>query len=74
MRWEIIDTAPKAGDVRFKTKFAWLPTTVLSKITMTDHKIWLELYLEEQYYAKTLNEDGFHWDYYWRTVAKTIHV
>jgi len=33
MKWEINDNAPNLGDVRFKTKFAWLPTRVLSKIT-----------------------------------------
>jgi hypothetical protein len=73
MRWEIIDNSPKIGDVRYKTKFAWLPTIVLSKITNTDHKIWLELYVEEQIY--TTKRNG--WDglvYWWKTVAKTIHV
>lgn len=73
MRWEIIDTAPKAGDVRFKTKFAWLPTTVLSKITMTDHKIWLELYLEEQQYVREY-QNGWEKFIGWKTVAKTIHT
>jgi len=74
MRWEIIDNSPKAGDVRFKTKFAWLPTIVLSKITMTDHRIWLELYIEEQVYRF----DNIYHEYvpggYWHTVAKTIHI
>jgi hypothetical protein len=74
MRWEIKDKSPKKGDVRFVTKFAWLPTVVLNKLTMTDHRIWLELYVEEQVYR-------FHDIYleyvpggYWHTVAKTIHV
>ena len=70
MKWEIIDDAPKLGDVRFKTKFAFLPTRVLSKLTMTDHIIWLELYIEEQEYRRT--SDG--WEYYWKTVGRTIHV
>jgi hypothetical protein len=74
MRWEIINNRPKPGDVRYKTKFAFLPTVVLSKLTNTDHRIWLELYIEEQQYVKTLNDDGFHWNYYWKTVAKTIHI
>lgn len=74
MKWEIINDKPNIGDVRFKTKFAWWPTIVLSKLTMTDHRIWLELYIEEQEYVKTLNDNGFHWDYYWKTVAKTIHI
>lgn len=74
MRWEIINNRPKPGDVRYKTKFAFLPTVVLSKLTNTDHRIWLELYIEEQEYVKTLNYDGFHWNYYWKTVAKTIHI
>ena len=72
MRWEITDNTPKIGDVRFKTKFAWLPTTVLSKITMTDHKIWLELYLEEQVYKIHHGWSGL--EEGWRTIAKTIHV
>ena len=72
MKWEIINNKPAAGDVRFKTRFAWLPTIVLSKITMTDHIIWLQLYLEEQVY--TAGSDG--WEYYegWKTVQKTIHT
>ena len=74
MKWEITrKPRPKVGDIRFVTKFAWLPTQVLSKITTTDHLIWLELYLEEQEYAdyKTWNGD---WDKGWVTVAKTIHI
>ena len=51
MKWEIINDKPNIGDVRFKTKFAWWPTIVLSKLTMTDHRIWLELYIEEQEYV-----------------------
>jgi hypothetical protein len=72
MKWEITDKSPKVGDVRFVTKFAWLPTIALSKLTMTDHRIWLELYIEEQVYTGC--NDG--WEYYqgWKTVAKTIHV
>jgi hypothetical protein len=71
MRWEIEhETSPEIGDIRFVTRFAWLPTRVLSKITHTDHLIWLELYVEEQEYKHTL--DG--WDTYWHTVAKTIHI
>ena len=73
MKWEIIDNEPKIGDVRFKTKFAWLPTRVLSKITNTDHMIWLELYIEEQEYITKHNSwDGSY--QVWKTVAKTIHI
>lgn len=72
MRWEIKDNSPKVGDVKFKTKFAWLPTRVLSKITMTDHWIWLELYIEEQVYVP--HNDGWGYMEVWKTVAKTIHV
>ena len=25
MKWEIINNRPAAGDIRFKTRFAWLP-------------------------------------------------
>jgi hypothetical protein len=70
MKWEIVDKTPKVGDIRFVTKFAFFPTVVLSKLTMTDHKIWLELYIEEQVYKNT--SDG--WDICWHTVARTIHV
>lgn len=70
MRWEIVNKTPRLGDVRFKTKFAWLPTRVISKITDTDHMIWFELYIEEQEYRRT--SDG--WDEYWKTVGRTIHV
>lgn len=72
MKWEIIDDKPKLGDIRFVTKFAFLPTRVISKLTMTDHWIWLELYVAEQVY--TSGNDG--WDYWedWKTVAKTIHI
>ena len=73
MKWEINrKEEPKVGDVRYRTRFAFFPTRVLSKITMTDHMIWLELYLEEQEYrvidawGEPLTED-------WQTVAKTIH-
>ena len=70
MKWEIVDKTPKLGDIRFVTKFAFFPTIVLSKLTMTDHRIWLELYIEEQVYKNT--SDG--WDRCWHTVARTIHV
>jgi hypothetical protein len=70
MKWEIKNNIPSVGDIRFKTRFAWLPTTVLSKITMTDHIIWLELYLEEKEYRRS--PDG--WEADWYTVAKTIHI
>lgn len=77
MRWEINNNAPKRGDIRFKTRFAWLPTQVLSKLTNTDHIIWLELYVEEQEYKSVPGE----YDYFsgnptldWCTVAKTIHT
>ena len=73
MKWEIIDDSPKVGDVRFKTKFAWLPTRVLSKLTNTDHMIWFELYIEEQEYIT--QHDGWDGeDQWWKTVAKTIHI
>jgi len=73
MKWEIINDKPNIGDVRFKTKFAWWPTIVLSKLTMTDHRIWLELYIEEQEYVKLHN--GWDGTYeVWKTVAKTIHI
>lgn len=73
MRWEIEkEPRPSIGDIRFVTKFAFLPTRVLSKITMTDHMIWLDLYVEEQVYTGA--NDG--WEYYegWKTVQKTIHI
>jgi hypothetical protein len=73
MKWEITDNSPKVGDIRFKTKFAFFPTVVLSKLTNTDHWIWLELYIEEQEYKSRY--DGWDGSYeYWCTVAKTIHV
>jgi hypothetical protein len=70
MKWEIINNRPRLGDVRFVTKFAWLPTIVLNKLTMTDHRIWLELYVEEQMYKTS--SDGWYED--WYTVNRTIHV
>jgi phage-related protein len=71
MKWEIKNNKPSLGDVRFKTRFAWLPTQVLSKITMTDHIIWLQLYIEEQEYTR-----GYLWTdpNHWKTIAKTIHI
>ena len=74
MKWEIKDNRPHIGDIRFKTRFAWLPTTVLSKITMTDHIIWLQLYIEEQEYTRTINDWDGAFDYHWRTVTRTIHI
>ena len=73
MKWEIIDDSPKVGEVRFKTKFAWLPTRVLSKLTNTDHMIWFELYIEEQEYVREYQQG---WERFigWKTVAKTIHI
>lgn len=71
MKWEITQKhKPKFGDIRFVTNFAWLPTIVLNKKTMTDHKVWLEFYIAEQVY--TSGNDG--WEYYecWKTVGKTI--
>jgi hypothetical protein len=74
MKWEIIDDAPKLGDVRFKTKFAWLPTRVISKLTDTDHMIWFELYIEEQEYQRYKSGYTYEWNERWVTVAKTIHI
>lgn len=73
MRWEITNNSPRVGDVRFKTKFAFLPTQVLSKLTNTDHMIWLELYIEEQEYKRHRTDDH-QWHECWETVAKTIHI
>jgi hypothetical protein len=73
MKWEIKDNTSHIGDIRFRTRFAWLPTRVLSKITHTDHMIWLQLYVEEQVYARRYDS----WEgivEYWRTVSKTIHI
>jgi hypothetical protein len=76
MKWEINNNKPKRGEVRFNTRFAWLPTRVLSKLTNTDHIIWLEMYIEEQEYKSVPGE----YDYFngkprldWCTVAKTIY-
>ena len=75
MRWEITHpNNPQLGDVRFVTRFAWLPTRVLSKITLTDHRIWLELYVEEQEYQRRQTYDGYDWIEDWYTVSKTIHI
>ena len=73
MKWEIIDDSPKVGEVRFKTKFAFFPTRVLSKLTNTDHMIWFELYIEEQEYVREYQQG---WERFigWKTVAKTIHI
>lgn len=74
MKWEIKrKDEPKRGDIRFKTRFAWLPTQVLSKITMTDHIVWLDFYVEEQEY-RIVDAWGDLYECEWRTVAKTIHV
>jgi hypothetical protein len=74
MKWEITHkTEPELGETRFLTKFAWLPTVVISKITMTDHIIWFELYIEEQEYAKVYPALG-QMEKMWVTVAKTIHI
>jgi hypothetical protein len=70
MKWEIKDNRPNIGDVRFKTKFAWLPTRVLSKITYTDHIIWLQLYVAEEVYKRSPDS----WETDWYTIARTIHV
>jgi hypothetical protein len=73
MRWEIKrQEEPQPGDVRFKTRFAWLPTRVLSKITMTDHMIWLQLYVEEQEYIRSVHHNEIKSE--WFTVGKTIHI
>lgn len=81
MRWEIKrQEPPQPGDIRFKTRFAWLPTRVLSKITMTDHMIWLQLYVEEQEYRtmtylyESLEGGGRESYRKWFTVSKTIHI
>lgn len=73
MRWEIVNKTPRLGEVRFKTKFAWLPTRVISKITDTDHMIWFELYIEEQEYG-VIDTWGEPFERGWRTISRTIHV
>jgi hypothetical protein len=73
MRWEIEHKiTPEPGEIRFITRFAWLPTVVLSKLTMTDHRIWLELYIEEQEYIRSVHNGEIVSE--WFTVSKTIHV
>ena len=73
MRWEIVDKSPKVGEIRFRTRFAFFPTKVLSKLTNTDHVIWFELYIEEQEYVKQY-ELGWEKFIGWKTVARTIHT
>jgi hypothetical protein len=74
MRWETKHrTTPEPGDIRFVTKFAFLPTRVLSKLTYTDHIIWLELYVAEQEYQMGFGYDGQTVEG-WFTVGKTIHT
>lgn len=72
MKWEITKEIHSIGDIRFVTRFAFLPTRVLSKLTMTDHIVWLDLYIAEQVYSPC--NDG--WEYWeeWKTIGKTIHV
>ena len=74
MKWEITrKTKPEIGDIRYKTKFAFLPTRVLSMITMTDHLIWLQFYVEEQEYIdEYVYGEGL--VRYWKTISKTIHI
>jgi len=73
MKWEITRKhKPQGGDTRFVTKFAWLPMRVLSKLTMTDHKIWFELYIEEQEYHQKFYHDGRKM-VGWKAISKTIH-
>lgn len=76
MRWEIKrQEESQPGDIRYKTRFAWLPTRVLSKITMTDHMIWLEVYIEEQEYQRVIDFDlPIAFEDRWVTVSKTIHI
>jgi hypothetical protein len=76
MRWEIKrQEESQPGDIRYKTRFAWLPTRVLSKITMTDHMIWLEVYIEEQEYQRVIDFDlPTAFEDRWVTVSKTIHI
>ena len=42
-------------------------------ITMTDHMVWLQLYLEEQEY-RIVDAWGDEYVCEWRTVSKTIHT
>jgi hypothetical protein len=81
MKWEIKrQEESQPGDIKYKTRFAWLPTRVLSKITMTDHIIWLEVYIEEQEYRnmtylyESFEGGGVESYNKWITVAKTIHI
>jgi hypothetical protein len=72
MRWEIKNNKTQVGDIRFKTKFAFLPTRVRSTITNTDHLIWLELYIEEQEYVRSVHYDAIISE--WVVVDRTIHI
>lgn len=46
MRWKSDNQEPKAGDIRHRNKFAWLPTRV------NDYGVWLETYqVTEEYKA-----------------------
>lgn len=72
MRWKLKDN-PIVGDVRFVTKFAFLPTEVESKLDGKSYIVWLQLYLAKQVY--TFERGWFNGlEYGWETTDKTIHT
>lgn len=50
MKWALSDNPPQEGDIRFKTRLAFLPTTVFNNSTKESQTIWLRFYVEEQEY------------------------
>jgi hypothetical protein len=63
MKWALSDNPPQEGDIKFKTRFSFLPTTVLNNSTEKYQTIWLRFYVEEQEYNyyETHNHCGYKW-------------
>lgn len=72
MKWKIPEH-PHVGDIRFVTRFALLPTEVVSKLDGKSYIIWLQLYVAEQVYTFDRGLFG-DLDFRWVTTNKTIHV
>lgn len=70
MKWRVYNSKPEPGEFRFKTRFAWIPTSVTDYLTKTKYVVWLEWYEEESRW--TVSRDPACTG--WRVCDKFIYI
>ena len=63
MKWKV-NSKPKEGDIRYRTKFAWFP--VHCYIDGELYNIWFETYKSKECYGTVLVNSGGYYRYKWQ--------